>query len=79
MTSTALDRLQSRNAGIFVLAVIAVVLAFVRVWLQRGRARHELAVMSERSLQDIGICRSDIANEIDKPFWRSSAAADAVR
>jgi uncharacterized protein YjiS (DUF1127 family) len=27
--------------------------------------------MSERELQDIGICRSDIACEIAKPFWRA--------
>ena len=39
MTSTALDRLQSRNPGGFTLAVIAVFLAFVRVWRERFRAR----------------------------------------
>jgi uncharacterized protein YjiS (DUF1127 family) len=70
---------QSRNRGDFVIAVTAVVLAFVRVWRERHRSRHELAVMSERDLLDIGICRSDIANEVDKPFWLSSSAADAVR
>jgi uncharacterized protein YjiS (DUF1127 family) len=69
-------RRQSRNAGG---AVIAVVLAFVRVWRERRRARHQLAVMSERELQDIGICRSEIANEIGKPFWRALAVANAVR
>jgi len=26
--------------------------------------------MNARELQDIGTCRSDIANEIAKPFWR---------
>jgi len=26
--------------------------------------------MSERELQDIGICRAEIADEIGKPFWR---------
>ena len=72
-------RRQSQNAGGVVLAVIAVVLAFVRVWRERRRARHQLAVMSERELQDIGICRSEIANEIGRPFWRALAVANAVR
>jgi len=50
---------------------IEVVLAFVRVWRQRRRHRCQLAAMNERELQDIGICRSEIANEIGKPFWRA--------
>jgi uncharacterized protein YjiS (DUF1127 family) len=82
MISTALHCLEappSSGRGSFVLAVIAVVLAFILVWRERRRGRRELAVMSERELLDIGIYRSDIANEIDKPFWRSFTAADAVR
>jgi uncharacterized protein YjiS (DUF1127 family) len=62
-----------------VLAVIEVILAFVRVWRERRRTRRQLAVMSERELQDIGICRSEIANEIGKPFWRAFEAANALR
>jgi uncharacterized protein (TIGR00369 family) len=61
------------------LAVTEVVLAFVRVWRQRGRNRCQLAAMSERELQDIGICQSEIANEIGKPFWRTFEAATAIR
>jgi hypothetical protein len=26
--------------------------------------------MSERELQDMGICRADIADEIGRPFWQ---------
>jgi uncharacterized protein YjiS (DUF1127 family) len=44
-------------------------LAPVRVWRERRCVRRQLAVMSERELQDIGICRSEIAHEIGKPFW----------
>jgi uncharacterized protein YjiS (DUF1127 family) len=44
-------------------------LALVRIWRERRRARRQLAAMSERELQDIGICRSEIAHEIGKPFW----------
>jgi uncharacterized protein YjiS (DUF1127 family) len=60
------------------LAVVEVVLAFVRVWRQRRRNRSQLAAMSERELQDIGICRLEIANEIGKPFWRAFEAARAI-
>jgi uncharacterized protein YjiS (DUF1127 family) len=52
--------------------LIADMIALVRVWRERRRARRQLAAMSERELQDIGICRAEIANEIGKPFWRTS-------
>jgi uncharacterized protein YjiS (DUF1127 family) len=61
------------------MAVIEVVLALVRVWRERRRTRGELAGMSDRELQDIGICRSEIANEISKPFWRAFEAANGPR
>ncbi|HXQ08176.1 MAG TPA: DUF1127 domain-containing protein [Bradyrhizobium sp.] len=31
--------------------------------------RRQLAAMTERELQDMGICRSEIADELNKPFW----------
>jgi uncharacterized protein YjiS (DUF1127 family) len=64
-------RRQSRNPAGFAFAVIEVILAFVRVWREHRRSRCRLAAMSERELQDIGICRSQIAFEIGKPFWRA--------
>jgi uncharacterized protein YjiS (DUF1127 family) len=45
------------------------VVALVRGWRARDRMRRQLAAMTERELQDVGTCRSDIANELDKPFW----------
>src|ERR1700722_794578 len=65
-------RRPSRNPG--ELAVIEGIFGCVRVWRERGRTRHQLAAMSERELQDIGICRSDIASEIGRPFWRAFAS-----
>jgi uncharacterized protein YjiS (DUF1127 family) len=45
--------------------------AFSRVptWRARSRVRRQLAVMSERELQDMGTCRAEIADEVGKPFW----------
>jgi uncharacterized protein (TIGR00369 family) len=62
---------QSQDPGGFAFAVIEVILAFARVWREHRRTRGRLAAMSERELQDIGICRSEIALEIGKPFWRA--------
>ncbi|MGZ3283091.1 MAG: DUF1127 domain-containing protein [Xanthobacteraceae bacterium] len=44
-------------------------LALIRLWRERRHVRRQLAVMSERELQDIGICRPEIVHEIGKPFW----------
>jgi uncharacterized protein YjiS (DUF1127 family) len=44
--------------------------AAVRVWRDRSRVRRQLAVMSERELQDMGKCWPEIAYEASKPFWR---------
>jgi uncharacterized protein (TIGR00369 family) len=64
-------RRQSQNPGGFAFAVFEVILAFIRVWREHRRSRCQLAAMSERELQDMGICRSEIAYEIGKPFWRA--------
>ena len=45
-------------------------LTVVRMWRERSRVRYQLAVMSDRELHDIGICRAEIAIEAAKPFWR---------
>jgi uncharacterized protein YjiS (DUF1127 family) len=42
----------------------------VRSWRERSRVRRQLAAMSERELQDIGLYPADIAEEIRRPFWR---------
>jgi len=50
---------------------IADMIALVRVWRERRRARRQLSVMSVRELEDIGLCRGEITHEIGKPFWRT--------
>jgi uncharacterized protein YjiS (DUF1127 family) len=39
-------------------------------WHVRSVQRAELARWSEYDLHDIGLSRSEVASEIDKPFWR---------
>ncbi len=43
----------------------------LHTWRQRYRTRQELAQWTERDLHDVGLSRSDIANETEKPFWRA--------
>lgn len=43
----------------------------VTEWRERIRQRHQLSMLSERDLDDIGISRADVALEIAKPFWRA--------
>lgn len=39
-------------------------------WMDRARARHSLAALTENELKDIGLSRGDVEYEIRKPFWR---------
>jgi uncharacterized protein YjiS (DUF1127 family) len=43
----------------------------IQGWRQRRHDRAELARMSQRDLHDAGISWSEVAYEIDKPFWRA--------
>jgi uncharacterized protein YjiS (DUF1127 family) len=52
------------------LAIARSILMLVRLWRERSHIRRQLAVMSERELQDIGKCWPEIAYEASKPFWR---------
>jgi uncharacterized protein YjiS (DUF1127 family) len=40
------------------------------LWRNRVRTRRALAQLGERELADIGVCWSQIAEEVNKPFWR---------
>ncbi|MBI5263467.1 MAG: DUF1127 domain-containing protein [Bradyrhizobium sp.] len=43
----------------------------IHLWRERYRTRRELAQWTDRDLQDIGVSRSDVAFETEKPFWRA--------
>jgi uncharacterized protein YjiS (DUF1127 family) len=42
----------------------------LHLWRQCYRNRRELARWTESDLRDIGVSWSDIAHELEKPFWR---------
>ena len=33
------------------------------------RSRHTLAALDDKALKDIGLSRSDVAQEVNRPFW----------
>ena len=43
----------------------------LHMWYSRYKGRRELARSDEQDLHDIGKSWSDIADEVDKPFWRA--------
>ena len=43
----------------------------LHTWRQRYRTRQELAQWTDRDLHDVGLSRSDIVHETEKPFWRA--------
>lgn len=45
--------------------------ATLETWKRRYEQRRELAQWSDLDLSDIGQSRSSIADEVNKPFWRS--------
>jgi uncharacterized protein YjiS (DUF1127 family) len=43
----------------------------LHLWRQRYQSRRELAQWADRDLHDIGVSRTDVIFEADKPFWRA--------
>jgi len=42
----------------------------IDVWRQRATERKQLGHLSDQMLMDLGLDRSDVADELAKPFWR---------
>ena len=51
--------------------ILALILETLHVWQERRHQRAELAQWNERDLHDVGLSRSDIIFEAEKPFWRA--------
>ena len=64
------SRQRRRPFPVSLLAIIRSVLLLVAMWRERSRVRRQLAVMSDRELHDMGVCRAEVADEIGRPFWR---------
>jgi uncharacterized protein YjiS (DUF1127 family) len=50
--------------------LVSRVVDLMLTWSDRMRQRRQLAELDDRLLQDIGVSRADIENEISRPFWR---------
>lgn len=60
----------SRAAGA-ARSILARAAAGLSTWRDRERTRAVLRRMSELDLHDIGLSRSQIIQELNKPFWRA--------
>jgi uncharacterized protein YjiS (DUF1127 family) len=44
--------------------------ATINQWRVNHKSRQYLATLDNRLLRDIGLNRTDVENELNKPFWR---------
>ena len=67
-----MDRLLPRRlpAGSSLARFAGRILQAIMCALERSRQRRALAAVSDAMLRDIGLTRTEIADEIEKPFWR---------
>ena len=63
---STVDRRQQRpRAGL-----VARILEILTTWHDRSLQRRTLAGLSDYQLHDMGLSRSQVFYEIEKPFWR---------
>jgi uncharacterized protein YjiS (DUF1127 family) len=67
MIATAHDRIAAVRP---IVAIVQAALVLVQSWRERHRVRRKLAAMTERELMDIRTCWSEIADEVNRPFWQ---------
>jgi uncharacterized protein YjiS (DUF1127 family) len=70
MSKSILLATSHHRVGLF-RAALSHISEVLHLWRDRFERRRELARLSERELHDIGRSWSDIAHEVDKPFWRA--------
>ena len=51
--------------------ILARILEILATWHDRAVQRRELAGLSDYQLHDIGMSRSLIHHEVEKPFWHA--------
>jgi uncharacterized protein YjiS (DUF1127 family) len=66
--STGTHELMTNHHGLRFWAQIS---ETIHTWRQRYQQRSELARWTDRDMHDVGLSRSDIAREVEKPFWRA--------
>jgi uncharacterized protein YjiS (DUF1127 family) len=69
-TRLAQQKLRRAMVPRWLKATLSRIVATPYDWLRRRRARAELATLDERILRDIGVSRTEVLHEINKPFWR---------
>jgi uncharacterized protein YjiS (DUF1127 family) len=45
--------------------------ALIVEWRRRACTRRQIALLDERTIRDLGLARSQVLFEMQKPFWRS--------
>jgi len=60
----------SSDAGV-ISGVFAGMFGTLKTWAERAQARRDLAELSPREIDDIGLDADELALEIAKPFWRA--------
>lgn len=63
---TARSALSIRLSGF-----LAAIASAYSTWHERSIQRRALARLDDRMLRDIGISRSDVEQEVEKPFWQA--------
>jgi uncharacterized protein YjiS (DUF1127 family) len=52
-------------------AGFAAITETIHTWRERFQQRRELSHWSERDMHDIGLSRTEVMAEAEKPFWRA--------
>ncbi len=67
LTNSQVRRRSHRRAALFELGAAAV--RTLALWQRRIREGRQLAQLSARELQDIGLTTADVHAVLSKPFW----------
>ena len=63
---STIDRRQNKRRP----GIVTRILDILAVWHDRGLQRRTIGGLTEYQLHDIGLSRSQVSYEIEKPFWR---------